>query len=140
MTQRFNIAPTQSVPVITSDAPDTLSFLQWGLVPFWAKDARIGYKMINARSETLADKPSFKAAFRQRRCLVPADGFYEWRKEGSSKQPYYFYMPDQTVFALGRPVGAVEDTGRVRRYGRSPSSRQSRTTCCRIFTIVCRLS
>src|SRR4051794_10894517 len=79
---RFNIAPTQSVPVIrrSRDGERELVMVRWGLVPFWAKDISIGARMINARAETAATAPSFRAAFRARRCLVPADGFYEWQK------------------------------------------------------------
>jgi len=87
---RYNIAPTQEVPIIRRcDGGRELVMARWGLIPFWAKDARIGNKLINARVESIADKPSFRAAFRARRCLVPADGFYEWRKQtDGSKQPY----------------------------------------------------
>ena len=78
---RYNCAPTQILPVITNEASDTLNHYRWGLIPFWAKDASIGSKLINARAETLTEKPSFKHAFRARRCLIPATGFYEWKKE-----------------------------------------------------------
>ena len=73
---RFNIAPSQPIAVITNDAPQTLTHHQWGLVPSWAKDPKIGNKMINARSETAAEKPSFRSAFKRRRCLIPATGFF----------------------------------------------------------------
>ena len=89
---RYNIAPTQAAPVVRFDANGarTLGLLRWGLVPAWAKDASIGSRMINARSETVAEKPSFRAAYKKRRCLVPASGFYEWRKvPGGKKQPYF---------------------------------------------------
>lgn len=87
---RYNIAPTQLVPVVANDAPTRLAAFRWGLVPRWAKDASIGSKLINARAETLAEKPSFRDAFRKRRCLVFASGFYEWKKAAGSarKQPY----------------------------------------------------
>lgn len=91
---RYNLAPSQLAPVVRLDpqsAARELVMLKWGLVPFWAKEAKIGYSMINARAETVATKPSFREAFRQRRCLVPASGFYEWRAEGKGpKQPYHF--------------------------------------------------
>lgn len=89
---RYNLAPTQSAPVLRLDAEGqrALSMLRWGLIPSWAKDATIGAKLINARADTVATKPSFRAAFRQRRCLVPVDGFYEWQEVPGSKakQPY----------------------------------------------------
>ncbi len=102
---RFNVAPTQSVPVVRRDAEGRrrLSQLRWGLVPHWAKDLSIGAKMINARSETLAEKPSFRQAFAKRRCLVAADGFYEWRAEKgrkAPKQPYRIEFPGRAPFAF----------------------------------------
>jgi putative SOS response-associated peptidase YedK len=75
---RYNAAPTQHLPVILNDGPPAIQLLQWGLIPFWAKDPSIGSRMINARAETLVEKPAFRAAFKKRRCLVLADGFYEW--------------------------------------------------------------
>ncbi len=100
---RSNIAPTQMVAVIRAE-PDTLErrldMLKWGLIPFWAKDSSIGSRMINARSETVAEKPSFRAAFKRRRCIIPADGFYEWTKEGRKKQPYLISMADGNPFAM----------------------------------------
>jgi putative SOS response-associated peptidase YedK len=101
---RYNIAPTQMVAVIRIDR-DTLQrrlvLVKWGLIPFWAKDTTIGHKLINARAETAAEKPAFRAAFKSRRCLVPADGYYEWkkRKEGQ-KQPYLARNADGTPFAF----------------------------------------
>lgn len=97
---RYNIAPTQEAPIVRVD-PQTgtrqLDSLQWGLTPPWAEGAR---SIINARSETVANKPAFKTAFRHRRCLVPATGFYEWQKLGDAKQPFHFRLPDQEVFAF----------------------------------------
>ena len=84
---RYNIAPSQQVAVITDRDPQALSFMKWGLVPSWAKDPKISNRMINARSETAAEKPSFRTAFKRRRCLIPADGYYEWRKQGKKKIP-----------------------------------------------------
>jgi putative SOS response-associated peptidase YedK len=72
----------------------------WGLIPFWAKDPKIGYKLINARSETVLEKPSFRDAFKSRRCLIPADGFYEWKRSGNDKRPFSFGMKDDSVFAF----------------------------------------
>jgi len=98
---RYNIAPTQMVPVVMLDAKDgrrVMRSYRWGLVPSWAKDPAIGSRMINARSETVATKPSFRSALRRRRCLVIADGFYEWQKVAGSrrKQPYYIRVGDGT--------------------------------------------
>ena len=95
---RYNIAPSQLAPVITGKNARRLSFLKWGLVPSWAKDAAIGSKMINARAETAAEKPSFRAAFKRRRCLMPADGFFEW--QGSRKTPMYIHLENRTLFAF----------------------------------------
>ena len=98
---RYNIAPTQDIAAIrdTEDGRE-LTTLRWGLVPSWAKDPAIGNRMINARAETVAEKPSFRAAFRRRRCLVLADGFYEWRKEGAGKTPYLISLASGEPFAL----------------------------------------
>src|SRR5688572_13100900 len=91
---RYNIAPTQPVLTLTNEHPDRLDYFRWGLVPSWAKDPSIGNRLINARAETLADKPAFRSAFKRRRCLVPADGFYEWRKEpdGKTRTPMYIRL------------------------------------------------
>ena len=88
---RYNVAPSQDVAVARA-TPDgrTLAMLRWGLIPAWAKDSAIGHKLINARSETAAEKPSFRSAFRHRRCLIPADGFYEWQRRGGTRQPWLF--------------------------------------------------
>ena len=89
---RFNIPPGTDIPVIrrSPEGVRVLHLLRWGLVPHWAKDPTIGNRLANARGESVADKPAFREAFRKRRCLVPADGFYEWKTEGRTKQPYYF--------------------------------------------------
>lgn len=98
---RYNIAPTQTVPVIRGSAQGReLALMRWGLLPSWAKDIKLGYKLINARADTVAVKPSFRDAFRRRRCLVPADGFYEWRTEGGVKQPYRIVVGDEEPFAM----------------------------------------
>ncbi len=99
---RYNIAPTQTVAIVRRAAQGgrELVRVQWGLVPSWAKDPRIGARMINARWETAAVKPAFRAALRSRRCLIPADGFYEWQRLGARKQPYYFCFPDGRPFAM----------------------------------------
>ncbi len=101
LTPRYNIAPTQSVPVIRLDQERRqLVPLRWGLVPFWSKEPSAGGRMINARGETVATKPAFRQAFQRRRCLVPADGYLEWRREGKQKQPYYIRMRDEQPFAM----------------------------------------
>jgi putative SOS response-associated peptidase YedK len=99
---RYNIAPTQSVAVVrSSEQGNELSMLRWGLIPSWAKDVKIGASLINARSETVATKPAFRSAFKRRRCLIPADGFYEWKKTGpKTKQPFYIGLQQQRPFAF----------------------------------------
>ena len=99
---RFNIAPSQYIAGIraTEDAGRELSMFRWGLVPFWAKEPSIGNRMINARAETVAEKPSFRAAYRHRRCLLLADGFYEWKKEGAGKVPYFISLASGAPFAF----------------------------------------
>ncbi len=97
---RYNIAPTQQVPVITDREPKRLSSMKWGLLPSWAKDPKLGSRMINARSETAAEKPSFRAAFKRQRCLIPADGYYEWTKRGKRKTPYYIQHAQRRLFAF----------------------------------------
>ena len=100
-TPRYNIAPTQPVCAIAQPHQDReYRIFQWGLIPSWAKDPAIGNRMINARAETVAEKPSFRAAFKRRRCLVIADGFYEWKREGKQKQPFYIQMVDQSLFGM----------------------------------------
>jgi putative SOS response-associated peptidase YedK len=103
MQDRFNIAPSQKLWAArqTTNTEDReLVHLKWGLIPSWAKDASIGTRQFNARSETVAEKPSFRAAFKQRRCLIPASGFIEWEKLEDGKQPYYFHMKDKEPFSL----------------------------------------
>jgi putative SOS response-associated peptidase YedK len=99
---RYNIAPTRYIAAIRDDEDKQreLVMLRWGLVPFWAKDASIGNRMINARAETVAEKPAYRAAYRHRRCVVLADGFYEWRREGDAKTPYYISLASGEPFAL----------------------------------------
>lgn len=100
---RYNIAPGQNIAVVRSTGDGgqrELSFMRWGLVPAWADDPAIGNKMINARGETIATKPAFREAFKSRRCLVVADGFYEWQRQGRHKQPYYITRKDGQPLAL----------------------------------------
>jgi putative SOS response-associated peptidase YedK len=100
---RYNIAPTQDVPIIRQNPREPLrelSLVRWGLVPSWAKDSSGAARMINARSETAASKPAFRNALRFRRCMIPADGFYEWQRTGKSKQPYCFEVNEGDLFAF----------------------------------------
>lgn len=100
---RFNVAPTQAVPAVLDDTARSVEWLRWGLIPFWAKDESIGSRLINARSETVMEKPSFRQAFARRRCLILADGFYEWKRPKEKKAPstpYYFQRKDQQAFAF----------------------------------------
>jgi putative SOS response-associated peptidase YedK len=99
---RYNIAPTQPVAAVRIGPASDRQFalFRWGLIPSWAKDASIGNRLINARAESVAEKPAFRAAFRRRRCLILADGFYEWKKTGRAKQPYFIRMPHEQPFAF----------------------------------------
>jgi len=97
---RFNIAPSQIVPIIVSDSPNHVAMMRWGFVPFWAKDPKIGNKLINARAEGITKKPAFRASVKRRRCLVPATGFYEWKKTSGGKTPHYVRMRDDSFFAF----------------------------------------
>ena len=112
---RYNIAPSQNVPVVASDRRGTrLGLLRWGFVPAWADDVSIGSRMINARAESLLDKAAFKRACVSRRCLVPADGFYEWAAEGGRKVPYWIHSPDR------EPMGFAGIWERWHLRGREP--------------------
>ncbi|MBV8199008.1 MAG: SOS response-associated peptidase [Acidobacteria bacterium] len=127
---RYNLAPTQEaavVRVVAPDAPRTLAALRWGLIPYWAEDPVIGNRMINARAESLADRPAYRDSFRRRRCLVPADGFYEWKKLGAKiKQPYLIHRQDRRPFAfaglwdswrlLGSAPGPGPGDGRIESF------------------------
>ncbi|MEI6434511.1 MAG: SOS response-associated peptidase [Bacteroidota bacterium] len=96
---RYNCAPTQNLAVIANETPEQLQFLHWGLIPYWAKDSAIGNKLINARGETVAEKPSFRNAFKNRRCLVPATGFFEWRAD-RVKTPFNIRLKNGEPFAF----------------------------------------
>jgi putative SOS response-associated peptidase YedK len=99
---RYNIAPTQ--PIVAArreeDGRRVLTRLRWGLIPSWADDPNSGPQLINARAETVATKPAFRSAFRRRRCLIPASGFYEWRREGGTKQPFHIHRRDEGLFCF----------------------------------------
>jgi putative SOS response-associated peptidase YedK len=103
LSPRYNIAPSQQILAVRPSTGKEVRegvFLRWGFVPHWAKDPSIGNRMINARAETAAEKPSFRSAFRHRRCLVPMSGFYEWQKRGILKQPYFIALSDERVMAV----------------------------------------
>ena len=118
---RYNIPPGTDIPVIrqSPEGRRVLYLLRWGLVPHWAKDPSIGVKLNNARGESVAEKPSFKQAFMRRRCLIPADGFYEWKTEGKTKQPYYFSLKSGEPMAM---AGLWESW-------KAPDGSVLRTTC-----------
>jgi len=99
--KRYNVAPTQQVTVVRDPESRKVEWMKWGLIPFWAKDPAIGARMINARSETLSEKPSFRQSFEKRRCLILADGFFEWQKnEGKASTPYYLKLKNGKPFAF----------------------------------------
>jgi putative SOS response-associated peptidase YedK len=123
---RWNIAPTRFVATVReAGGTREVAMLYWGLVPSWAKEKAIGARMINARSETLAEKPSFRNAFRRRRCLVLADGYYEWQRSGATKQPYFIAFDD------GQPFGMA---GLWERW-RDPASSEPLESCCVVTTV-----
>jgi len=100
---RYNIAPSQDIVAVRflpNASTRELVLLNWGLIPFWAKDKKIAYKMINARAETIADKPAFRGAFKHHRCLIPASGFFEWSHKNKIKQPYFIGLKDAPIFAF----------------------------------------
>lgn len=100
LTARYNIAPLQAAPVILDAAPRKLTVAQWGLLPRWAKDPRLAHQLINARAETLKEKPAFKELLGDHRCLVPCDGFYEWRHEGPRRVPHFIHDAGDQVLAM----------------------------------------
>lgn len=98
---RYNVSSGTHIPAITNtDGQNRIGPLKWGLIPFWAKDEKIGYKMINARAETVTEKPAYRNAFKQQRCIIPADGFYEWKVLGKDKQPMRILMRDEGIFSM----------------------------------------
>jgi putative SOS response-associated peptidase YedK len=119
---RYNIAPGQQAAAVLFDGRRKLAGLQWGLIPFWAKDPKIGYRMINARAETLASKPSFRNSLKKKRCLIVADGFYEWQKQGNRKTPMYLRLKSGKPFGF---AGLFDDW-------KSPEGKDVRT--CAIIT------
>jgi len=98
---RYNVAPTQEILAVRELADEReMAYFKWGLVLSWAKDVSMGTRLINARSETVEEKPSFREAFKKRRCIIPADGFYEWQRTGGQKQPFFFRMRDERPFGF----------------------------------------
>jgi putative SOS response-associated peptidase YedK len=97
---RFNIAPTQDVPIVIRRSPNRLVMMRWGLIPFWSKDEKIGSKLINARAESVAERPAFRVSLKERRCLVPTTGFYEWKDTGHGKTPYLARRTDDKLFSM----------------------------------------
>ena len=131
---RYNIAPASQVLVIRqAGAMRGAALVRWGLVPRWAKDPSIGASMNNARAETVAEKPSFREAYRKRRCLIPANGFYEWKLEHGGKQPYYIHPVERRAVRLRRACGSSGTTCRP-----APSSPPMRTRRWRRCTNACR--
>jgi putative SOS response-associated peptidase YedK len=126
--KRYNIAPTQDVAIVMKNGGNGLRGCRWGFVPGWARDLSIGSRMINARSETVSEKPSFKNAFKKQRCLIVTDGFYEWRKTGRTKTPFYIRMKS------GRPFGFAGLYGTWTSPGKKPLC-----TCTIITTTANRL-
>ena len=127
-TPRYNIAPSQELMVVVDHQFPTLRTMTWGLVPSWSNEPK-GF--INARSETLEEKPSFNESFRQRRCLIPADGFYEWQKNGKSRQPFYFQLNDESAFMF---AGIWDEW-----HSRSGAARDPITSCAIITTTANRI-
>ncbi len=123
-TPQYNIAPSQLVPVVLNTVPDRLTMARWGLIPHWAKDPAIGYRMINARAETVAQKPAFRRPFQRQRCLVLADGFYEWQRLGTHKVPYRMTLKTGKPFAFAGLWDTWDD----------PSPHAPLTTCTIITT------
>jgi len=105
----FNVAPGKMMPVIIRQSPDQLIEMKWGLVPHWADDPKIGYRMINARAETLETRSAFRSLLHSKRCLVPASGFYEWKHKGNAKIPYYIRLLNEEYFAFAGLYDAWKD-------------------------------
>ena len=141
LTPRYNITPTQDVAVVANNNPGKIDLFRWGLIPSWAKDPTIGNRMINARSETIAQKPSFRTAYKRRRCLVLADGYYEWRKEpdGGRKNAVLHPHGVKAALRLRGAVGTVATVERRRCGSVMHNPHVSRPTrCWSRFIIVCR--
>jgi putative SOS response-associated peptidase YedK len=113
LSPNYNVVPAQMIPaIVRQDDENVLRTFRWGLVPSWAKDPSIGNRMINARSETVESKPSFRNAFQKRRCLIPADGFYEWKGKKGNKQPVFITLPDEKPFGFAGLWEVWDDKGK----------------------------
>jgi putative SOS response-associated peptidase YedK len=135
----WNAAPTDSLPVVRFDAKArqrSLDLLRWGLVPYWAKDMNVGFANINAKAEGIETKPAFRKAFERRRCLVPVDNFYEWKKTEGGKQPYAIALADRGIMALAG-YGRIGTRRPANGSAPSRSSRPSRTNCAPSSTTAC---
>src|ERR1700730_3833835 len=137
----WNVAPTDNRPIVRY-APKvqhrTLDLMRWGLVPYWAKDIKIGFSTINAMAETVDTKPVFRVAFQRRRCIAPVDNFYEWKKLGpKEKQPYAIALAGRWLRALAGVVGDLAVAGKTRRSGHLSSSPQRRTSDARTSITAC---
>lgn len=97
---RYNCAPSQNLAVITNSEPFKLNYFKWGLIPYWAKDSKTGFSLINVKAETVNEKPAFKSAFRNKRCLVPATAFFEWKHEGKNKTPFCIFLKKRPLFSM----------------------------------------
>ena len=138
----WNVAPTDPLPVVRYDAEAherSLDVMRWGLIPYWAKDIKIGYSKFNARAEEIETKPAFREAFRHRRCLVPLDNFYEWKKTATGKQPYAIGIEGGRLMGDGRAVGDLALARKASGSAASPSSRQRRTRSAPSCTTACRV-
>lgn len=107
---RYNVAPSQDMPIVVRHSPNSIDIMRWGLIPFWAKDPKIGNSLINARADGIEKKPAFRKPFKLQRCIVPADGFYEWKETGEGKVPYYFKMKDDSLFGFAGLYDVWRDT------------------------------
>ena len=136
----WNVAPTDTLPVVRYDtkaAQRSLDMLRWGLIPYWAKDIKVGFANINAKAEGIESKPAFRKAFERRRCLVPVDSFYEWRKTATGKQPYALALADRGIMALG-VCGKTGAHRPASGFAASRSSPRCRTNCAPKSIIACR--
>jgi putative SOS response-associated peptidase YedK len=125
---RFNVAPTDVMPIIGVNREGCISIreLRWGLIPYWAKDPKVGgAKAINARAETVDEKPMFREAFKRRRCLVPASGYFDWKPEGAAKQPYFIHDPENELLMFAGLWESWRETKGVGAGSRSTPSRSS---------------
>lgn len=107
--QSYNVAPSQTNPVVIRNSPNHIELMQWGYIPFWEKEPGKGLKLINARAETVAEKPMFKKALQQHRCLVPANGFYEWKVTKAGKVPYFIRLKNESLLAFAGLYSLTKD-------------------------------